>query len=306
MANSTGAVHGMADSPASTTSGSGGLLKRYPLASYFVLAFVGTWLAVAPLVLGQDGSGLFAYRLPDWLYLVIYVFSAYTGPILAAYLVLRAEGGKASVRPWLRRFVLWRVGIHWYAVAIFGVYLVWLLAHSLIYRGLLSQTLLNPAIWSIFASMFLVGMVVPGYGEEAGWRGFALPRLQQRVGPLAGSLVLGLLHALWHLPVFFTPFLGPFTPLSYGVFILTTLGMTTIYTWITNNTRGSILIAVLVHASINASSSALGAALVGAVPQSAGMQAFVDAGWVNALTFGVVALLLVAITRGQLSYRDTD
>jgi uncharacterized protein len=281
-----------------------GWLKRNPLTAYFVFAFAGTWLAVAPMVLGQDGSGLLAYHLPDWLYLVVYVLSAYIGPALAAFLVIAAESGKPGVRAWLHRFVQWRVGIQWYLVAILGVLVVWLLAYSTIYGSAPLSAVLKPGLWSLFGTFLLLGMVVPGYGEEAGWRGFALPRLQERYGPLRGSLVLGLLHGLWHLPVFFTPFLGPFTRVGYTTFLLTAVAMTLIYTWLYNNTRGSILIAVLFHASINASSTAMGAAIPADVPLSGWLQPFVDHGWLNMLTFAVIALILVLSTRGALSYRD--
>jgi membrane protease YdiL (CAAX protease family) len=305
MSNSklTVATTPLAEPPTSSVAG---WIKHHPLISYFVLAFAGTWLVIAPLVLGLDGSGLLAYHLPDWLYLVIYVLGAYTGPMLAAYVVIATERGKPGVRAWLRRFVQWRVGIHWYLVALFGVLVVWLLAYSLVYRGVPLLALITPAFWSVFATTMLVGLVVPGYGEEAGWRGFALPRLQQRYGPLAGSLVLGLLHGLWHLPVFFTPFLGPFTWVGYTTFLLTALAMTCIYTWVYNNTHGSILIAVLVHASINASSTALGEVIPEDAPLSGWLQPFVQDGWLNTIAFVVVVIFLVMQTRGTLSYRGAN
>ena len=281
-------------------------IKRYPLIAYFVLAFAGTWLVMSPLVLGQDGSGLLPYHLPDWLYLVIYVFSAYTGPALAAFLVIAAERGRPGVRAWLRRFVLWRVGIQWYLVAIFGIFVTWLVALSVVYQRSPLEPLMQPEVWSLFATFLLVGIVVPGYGEEPGWRGYALPKLQERYGPMAGSLVLGAMHGLWHLPVFFTPFLGPFTLLTYTTFLLTAVAINFIYTWIYNKTRGSILIAVLVHAGSNASSTALAAAFPADAPLSGWLEPFMQDGWFNVVVFGVVAIILVTITRGTLSYRGVN
>jgi uncharacterized protein len=280
-------------------------IRRHPLVAYFVLAFAGTWLAIAPLVLGQDGSGLLAYHLPGWLYLLIYVFSAYTGPALAAYLVIRTEHGTPGVRAWLRRFVQWRVGLQWYLVALFGLFLLWLIAYSLVYRGtpLLAVVQGGAALWSLYLGTLLLGIIVPGYGEEAGWRGFALPRLQALHGPLIASLVLGSLHGVWHLPVFFTPFLGPFTPTKFAAFFLTALAMTFIYTWIYNNTKGSILIAALVHAAINATSTTLTTVIPTSASMQGWLQSFVDNGWLNALTLGLVALLLVISTRGTLAYQ---
>ena len=279
-------------------------ILRHPLVAYFVLAFAGTWLATAPLVLGEDGSGLLAYHVPGWLFLLIYVLSAYTGPALAAYVVIRTERGMPGVRAWLRRFVQWRVGIRWYLVAIFGLFFVWLIAYSLVYGGtlLLAVAQGGAGLWSLFLGTLLLGILVPGYGEEAGWRGFSLPPLQALPGPLIASLVLGALPGAWHLPGFFTPFLGPFTPTKFTAFFLTALAMTFIYTWIYNNTQGSILIAALVHAAINATSTTLTTVIPTSASLPGWLQSFVDNGWLNALTLGLVALLLVVLTRGTLSY----
>jgi membrane protease YdiL (CAAX protease family) len=99
------------------------------------------------------------------------------------------------------------------------------------------------------------------WAEEPGWRGFALPRLQERFGPVPGSLILGLLHGLWHLPLFvYTG--GPVAqgPFDLSTFVLYTLllgtVMTIIWTWVYNNTGGSILLAVLLHSAFNATSAA--------------------------------------------------
>src|SRR5215471_20883036 len=80
-------------------------------------------------------------------------------------------------------------------------------------------------------------------GEEPGWRGFALPRLQQRYGPLAGSLVLGPLWALWHLPLFYTAWGASYQiigiPLGLLLFTFVIMGTTIVMTWLFNHTKGS-------------------------------------------------------------------
>ncbi len=88
--------------------------------------------------------------------------------------------------------------------------------------------------------------------EEFGWRGYALPRLQRRLNALVSSLVLGALWWLWHLPLVFIP--GKFmvsTPLLFGVLLVEMVLVTVLFTWIYNNTGGSILAAMLFHTSIN-------------------------------------------------------
>jgi membrane protease YdiL (CAAX protease family) len=91
--------------------------------------------------------------------------------------------------------------------------------------------------------------------EEPGWRGFALPRLQDRYGPLVGTLILGLLWAVWHLPFYFIPgwadLNGGLSLASLSVFGLSALAIAIILTWVFDHTRGSLLLAMLVHASLN-------------------------------------------------------
>jgi hypothetical protein len=89
---------------------------------------------------------------------------------------------------------------------------------------------------------------------RAGWRGFALPHLQAAYGPVVGTIILGTLHGIWDLPALFTPLLGPFTVERFIVFVLTAAAGTFIYTWVFNNTRGSVWMAMVLHASSNAAS----------------------------------------------------
>ena len=135
--------------------------------------------------------------------------------------------------------------------------------------------------------------------EEGGWRGFALPRLQRLHGPLVGSLILGVLWALWHLPLFWITVWGtPPTVLNMVLYLATVIFMTMVYTWVFNNTKGSILIAILLHTSFDV--------LVGPVGQL--FPAPVVTGYGGALPLliglGGTTLLIVALTRGRLGYQN--
>ena len=94
--------------------------------------------------------------------------------------------------------------------------------------------------------MFLGGPL----GEEIGWRGYALPRLQQRFGMAAGSIVLGVLWALWHWPVFFIPGLDQYGQ-AFVPYILYVTALSVAFAWLYNNTAGSLLLAVLMHTAVN-------------------------------------------------------
>src|SRR5262245_7484676 len=119
-------------SPKATTSGSiRNILASHPLASYFILAFAGTWLFVAPMVLGQDGLGLLPYSVPFGLYVVLFLASSFTGPTLAAVAVTEALEGKEGVKRFFRRYAQWRIGWRWYLVILFGFPVIYLLAATL-------------------------------------------------------------------------------------------------------------------------------------------------------------------------------
>jgi uncharacterized protein len=104
------------------------------------------------------------------------------------------------------------------------------------------------------------------------------------------------------MPVMFTFALGPFSATTLITFVLTAIGGTVVYAWITNNARGSILIAMLIHAASNSASQFLTELLPADTPKSALAQALGDS-WVVTLAFVMAAVLLVVATRGRLGYR---
>ena len=94
--------------------------------------------------------------------------------------------------------------------------------------------------------------IVPGsaLGEEIGWRGYALPRLQSRMSALGASLIIGPIWALWHLPLWLTGTPGR-TPTLYAAFVISVIALSVILTWVYNSTGGSLLMVVLLHATYN-------------------------------------------------------
>ncbi len=285
------------------------LISDHPLVAYFVIAYAGTWLVDLPVLLGKGGLGLFPFSFGNAGILVVF-FSAYAGPLLAAFLVTAATSGKAGVRLLLRRFVQWRVGPGWYFAALFSSLLVWLVGLSVFYGFSLATAFI--AHWSLLLSVYLPLLVLNLFdtvGEETGWRGFALPRLQAKYGPLIGTTILAILHGFWHVPLLLIqgPISGGVFTLPFIVgFILTVIGATFLYTWIFNHARGSLLIAFLVHAGFNASSGLL-ALLIPAHPALSGWAtAILTSPWLdngNLLPFAVCAVLLIVFTRGRLGYK---
>jgi membrane protease YdiL (CAAX protease family) len=262
------------------------LLRRYPLPCYFVIACAVTWT--------YDLLFLILFPLPD-------VLGRTTprdfGPTVAALVVTAAIAGRPGLRDLRRRLVLWRVRAGWYLVPFLGVPALYLLGILLVPGALASFTVPAPATVLLWAALFVVGLVLGGpLLEEPGWRGFALPRLQERCGPVAGSVVVGLLWAAWHAPEYLTPDFaaanGGLTVGGVGVFALALVSFSVVVTWVFNHTRGSVLIAILLHAAFDWSQVVTGALFPAA--------AFNEVGPV--IAFGLAALLLVAATRGRLGH----
>jgi len=271
-------------------------IRRAPIIAFFVLAYLGTWLGLAPAVLAKNGLGVIPATIPQAIFVPLFLLADYGGPFLAGLLVTRALGGPGAVRRWFRRFVQWRVGLRWWLLVIFGYPLLYMAAASV---GLGAAPWRSAAEhWSLFFTSYLPALVIfPAlitWGEEPGWRGVALPLTQQRMSPVNASLLLGTLHGLWHLPVFLMPvFLG--RPFSFGFFAFNTVVgalVTVSWGWFFNSTGGSILFAVLIHASSNATERLTGQ-LVPAFP--GGAQG-------KGLLLGLVTLVIVVATRGRLGF----
>jgi len=132
-----------------------------------------------------------------------------------------------------------------------------------------------------------------------------LPRLQQRYGPVLGTVILGTLHGLWHLPVFFTLVLGPFSFPYYVGFLIVAIAASFLYTWIFNHTKGSVLLATLTHGFGDAAGSLIALLIPAHLVVSGWAQPIVNGNWqgINVIPFGAFALLLIVFTRGRLGYQ---
>ncbi len=285
------------------------LISRHPLLAYFVIAFVGSWASLLPIALsrGMNGLGLLPYRLPDIAFYIAGILFTFAGPALASLVVTAIISGRAGVGQLLRRCVRWRVGIGWYLIAIFGFLLVYLVSYSVFLGVNLPLALLAqlPLLLTVFLPQGVLIILTASFAEELGWRGFALPRLQQRYGPVLGTVILGTLHGLWHLPAFFTQILGPFSLPGYAGFLFVAIAATFLYTWIFNHTRGSVLLATLTHGFSDAGLSLVALLIPAQLVVSGWAAPIVNGSWqgVNVISFGVCALLLILFTRGRLGYQ---
>lgn len=280
------------------------LLVRYPLISYFVLAYAGSWLVWGLFVFSREGAGVLPFNSP-MPFLMTVSLGIFLGPSLSAFIIIGFTEGRVGVRRFLYQIVLWRVGLQWYLFAIVGIPVIMILG-----------AIALPGVWASFTKLDFVDALIsylPFFiypvltiggplGEEPGWRGFALPRLQKLYGPLAGSFILGLLWAFWHMPIWFSgQWTLPSIP-NIAVYVIWITAVTIIMTWVFNNTKGSILMAILLHASFDAFPNAI---LWPALPALTKLTNYnLLYGYLGlAIGFGVMALLLIILTRSRLSYQ---
>jgi membrane protease YdiL (CAAX protease family) len=220
------------------------------LGAFFALAFVLTWLLLIPQAL--SAHAILPFEFPGPLFIVVGYM-----PALAAVLVARASGGPRAVRNLLRRLLVWRVGAAWYCLAILGYPAVFVASFAAYH--LLGGSRPTPIDTSVGLPLgYIVNLVVLGVlnGEEIAWRGFALPALQRRWSALTASLILGPIEALFHAPLFMTPG-QPQSHIPPLGFLCLSVADAILFTWVFNNTGGSLLIVYLFHAAQNASTNVL-------------------------------------------------
>ena len=263
------------------------IISTYPLTAFFVMAIVFTWIAVIPLLLNPT--------LPVEPFMML---GALAGPTLSAVIVIPTTEGRAGLAAFFKRYLHWKTGLVWWLIVLFGI---------LLSLNIVASFFVGSSIWIEFFKnlglilptyliALIVGVILGPLWEEPGWRGFALPRLQQRYGPFVGSVILGVIWAVWHAP----GYLGGWMLSTVPALLVYSIGFSILATWVYNNTRGSILLMILFHSSSNAAIS-VGARVL-PTDLSPAMHAFIFSGWIPAIMGGVIAILILIFTKGRLGY----
>ncbi len=184
------------------TSSVGRLIYRHPVAAFLGMVYGLSWIIYIPPFLSRSGIGLLPFELNVLLFNLI---AAIFGITLSAYIVTRVTQGKEGVRELRRRYTHWRVGIHWYLLALFAPPLTALLGASLwLGTGPLAAFADRwHLLFTTFVPYALLNVVLINICEEGGWTGFLLPRLQERWGPLRASVLVAAAMGLFHTPLIF-------------------------------------------------------------------------------------------------------
>jgi membrane protease YdiL (CAAX protease family) len=222
------------------------LLVGNELIIYFILAFTFTWSVSLPLILSRFEI---INSVPLWLHNL----TAY-GPFLAAFIVEGIYRGKSGIKKLCTGILKWRIGFWLFVFSaispIFALSLAIISVYIITGKGvnwdLFGQIDNLPSLGILGSILFCV--LNSGIGEEVGWRGFALPRLQKTKSAFTSSIILGIIWSAWHLPFFFyVPYYLNWGIISFPAQMIGLIIASILFTWLYNSTKGSILAAALFH-----------------------------------------------------------
>jgi len=223
-------------------------MKRDGLWFFFVSVFVVTW-----------GIGALYALFPRQLVALVgppsgtnpVFMIAVAAPAIMGVVTAALTAGRAGITDILSRLLIWRVGLQWYVLATFGIAALALAPHLLAFTLHFSDLDVSRH-WSAWLAIGVSAFWTdPGpLGEELGWRGFALPRLEHRISGRNAALLLGIVWGVWHLPAFFIPGL-PQNAFPLWAFMTTIVSLAVLVVWIVNNAGGSVIVAILAHWSAN-------------------------------------------------------
>ena len=263
-------------------------MKRYNILLFFILSYAITW--------GLAGPAIFLRGWPE-----IFRLLSFLGPAIAAVLVVLLAEGDGGVRRLLKTLFIWRVSPLWYLFAMLTPLL--LMGGAMLLFQLRNPDMRAPG-WGLFSllspgtllmyAFFTFTNLLLVWGEELGWRGYALPELQARFHPLLATLIVGLGWGLWHLPTFFTPHAVQSSGTA-PVFLLGSVLYSFEYTFLLNGARRSVLLTSLLHAANNGVLLAVSSSrLLGALVQNT-----LDV----LLILAALDAALIVATSGRLLYR---
>jgi CAAX protease family protein len=245
-------------------------IKKHPVLTYYALVFAMSWGGILLIVGGPGGIPGSSEQVETLMPLVL--LALFAGPSVAGLLTIRLVAGRAGLHDLLSRLLRWRVGARWYAAALLS-------APLMVTTVLLALSLFSPEFIpgivttdnKIALLLFGIGWGLLGGGllEELGWTGFAVPALRLRYAALTTALIVGLLHGTWHFLIALWAG-GSFSGGQWATYLLGILAFylgalpayRVLMVWLYDRT-GSLLVTMLMHASLSASTLILQPPLTG-------------------------------------------
>ncbi|WP_223034083.1 type II CAAX endopeptidase family protein [Hanstruepera marina] len=202
------------------------------LFTFFGLSFLITWSILFTII---------GFGLPE----IPYYIPAVYGPTLSAIILMLYYYGLDGLKVFFKQFLKKGVKWYWYPIVIFSFGIIFLIAKILWFFATGEEVTTTPYSMKWLLMVFVMQILIAGFGEEFGWRGFALERMQIIYSPLKASVILGFVHLLWHLPTYFLGNGMHNVPIFWA--LLYVIPVTIIWTWIFNKTKRSLLFGILCH-----------------------------------------------------------
>jgi uncharacterized protein len=222
----------------------GQLIHFKSLLAYFAIAFGLAWgILILWILFPQPLTAMFGKISGTHPLFILAVYS----PAIAAFILVTRNAGVKGLRRFFSRLLLWRCSIGWYALLLFGIPLLFYGGAYL--KGNLFQAPFPFSTWQAMLASLALRLAI-GPVEEFGWRGYALPLLQQRFAPIWAGLMLGVIWGVWHLPAFYLSG-TPQSAWSFAPFFIGSIAISVIITPMFNASGGSILLPVLFHFQLN-------------------------------------------------------
>lgn len=268
-----------------------------PLIQYFILAIGITWLFWIPTLLIATANNYFMPSIltfnqlitegfVDNLHILTFILNqiGVYGPLIAAFIIIGTTKKREGLRNLLRSIGKVKIHIKWYGIIIIVPLIIFFLSALLSFVDL--TMLFNPGMSGILVFLMFLNTTLTSGLEEPGWRGYALPTLQERFNANKSSIILGFVWSIWHYPYLLYLYLtqlnfGPYLSIiSLVGFTASTIGVSIIYTWIYNNTK-SVFIMIIFHGLLNF----IPQVMFGGITDSAG-------GVITALITWAIAIIL--------------
>jgi membrane protease YdiL (CAAX protease family) len=256
--------------------------KLIQIILFFVLTFLISWSFMIPWAKGPQPRD----SLP-------LAFAGY-GPFLAAVIVIWISKGRTELRHWLGKVFRLRIPVILYLAGAFLLPFVIGGLHYGLYRVLGGEPDFSTAnSWDLYVANLVLIFLLYGGNEEPGWRGFALPALLKRFHPLLATIVLGVIHSAWHLPL-----LSNYGT-TFGWYLFNVIPLTVVLNWFYLKSHGSVIPVMLLHAGVNAIGNFAPTPMV--VLGGLGTWTFL-----RGTVYWVMAIVIVIFTRGRLGFKESD
>ena len=235
-------------------------VRKHPVLTYFFLTYVITWTCWIIVFLMFDPYRASPELTPTTLLIILEILAKIgaCGPGIAGLILTLTLYGKSGLRDFINRIFRWKVNPIYYLFAFFIPIVIYMIPLSI-------ELMLGETFPSIILEIGLIGFILHylnrlllgNYEEEIGWRGFAQHHLQKTQSPIKMSLIIGLPHAIWHVPMFLIED-GSIDLLVFLIYTIRVVILTFLVTWLYSKTQ-SVLLTALLHVTVNESSVFLAA-----------------------------------------------